>query len=283
MGFSFGVLLRFIGLSVWHFLSLMIAALVVGQFLSLADPGTKPAEVGPIFLVSLIETAAMFWVVANSKLTGLRLLLASIVIFHGTKTLLMMVELAFFLNIWAAPPLIGLERVLALELHGLLMACLFCPVLVLVLKKWGRANFVSSPVNQNIALKILGVSVFYWLCYWSAGSFILIPLAGDAFNFTYGHLQVPHWLWLFQMGRGLVWAFIIYLLANYLKSSGFRLYFQVGLILAGLSAAQLLSPNPYMMDGLRYAHIVEILVSMLIFGILAAWVLRFEKPVDSLG
>lgn len=268
--------MRFIGLSVWHFLSLMIAALIINHFASLADPGVQPPNIAVLFLISLIETAAVVWMVLNLRLSGVRLLLAVIVIFHGVKTALMMIELVFFLHFWAASPLITLERVFALELHGLLMACLYCPIVILVLKRWGnqQPTNVQGSLALLLSVKILGVSLLYWLCYWVAGAFILIPLAGDSFGFTYGQLQVPQWLWLFQMGRGFLWALIVYLLVLYLKDRGAKLYVQVGLILSALSAAQLLSSSPYMLDGLRYAHIVEIVSSMLVFGILAAWILR---------
>ena len=109
------------------------------------------------------------------------------------------------------------------------------------------------------------------------GAYLLIPLAGESFGFTYGNLQVPVWMPLFQAARGVLWAVIVLLLVTYLPLKGVRLYFAVGLILAILGSAQLLSPNPYMLDHLRYAHLVEIWVSMMIFGGAAAWILN-PKP-----
>lgn len=269
---------RFIALSVWHFLSLMIAALVVGSFMSLADQAQAPANVVSIFSVSLLETAVMIWVLSRLQLSGVRLLLVALLVFHGVKTFLMMIELVFFLNIWASPALISVERVLALELHGLLMACLYCPMAILLLKKWrssgGSPQSVFPAINAQLMLKIIVVSLIYAACYWVAGAYLLIPLAGESFGFTYGHLQVPAWMPLFQMARGLLWAVIVLLLVIYLPLRGAKLYLGVGLILATLGSAQLLSPNPYMLDHLRYAHIVEIWVSMMIFGGVAAWILK---------
>lgn len=269
---------RFMVLSAWHFLSLMIAALVVGSFISLADQSQAAVSLVSVFSVSLLETGVMVWMLSRLQLSGIRLLLVVLVIFHGVKTFLMMIELVFFLNIWALPPLISVERVFALELHGLLMACLYCPVAMLVLRKWRASSLFSRPVfpdiNRALILKIIGVSGLYSACYWVAGTYLLIPLAGESFGFTYGHLQVPVWMPLFQAARGLIWAVIVLLLVNYLPVRSGKLYIGIGLILATLGSAQLLSPNPYMLDHLRYAHMLEIWVSMMIFGGLAAWILK---------
>jgi hypothetical protein len=261
----------------------MIAALVVGHFINLADQGQAPVGFAPLIAVSLVETSVMVWLLSRLQLSGMRLLLVLLVVFHGAKTFLMMIELVFFLNIWAAPAMISVERVLALELHGLLMACLYCPIAILLLKKW-RAPGVLSPrcpsITRKLLLNILTAGFFYSACYWVVGAYLLIPLAGESFGFTYGNLQVPVWMPLFQVARGLVWAVIVLLLVTYLPTKGVKLYLTVGLILAVLGSAQLLSPNPYMLDHLRYAHLVEIWVSMMIFGGVATWILK-SKPLKT--
>jgi hypothetical protein len=272
---------RFIVLCTWHLVSLMIAALVVGSFISLADPGQPSVDLLPLLVVSILETAVMVWVISRLKLTGIKLLVVTLIIFHGVKVFLMMIELAFFLNIWASPAMISLERVFGLELHGLLMALLFCPVAILVMRKWSAKEqsltAIFPSLNRSLVIRILGVSALYSVCYWLAGSYLLIPIAGGSFTFTYSHLQVPVWMPLFQVGRGLLWALIVLLLVRHLVLQGARLYLAVGVILAVLGSAQLLAPNPYMLDHLRYAHMLEIAVSMMVFGFLASWILQPER------
>lgn len=276
---------RYLALTFWHFMSLMLSALVIGSFVNMSDPGQAPVGLAPILLVSLLETVALLWLILRMNLTGLKLFWVVLVVFHSTKVFLMMIEAAFFLNIWTTPPMIGLERVFALEVHGLLMALLFCPVAILVLKKWQPLAPVSPDIfpviTRHLVLKLLWVSVIYAACYWLAGAFVLIPLAGDSFQFTYGHLQVPLWMPLFQVGRGVFWAFIVLLLVRHLRLQGGSLYFGVGLLVAVLAGSQLLVPNPYMLDHLRYAHLVEISMSMVIFGALASWMLRAERDSAS--
>lgn len=272
---------RFAALCFWHLMSLMIAALVVGIFASLAHPGQAAVGFAPLLAVSVLEVAVVMWLISYSNLAGIKLLLVMFIVFHGVKIFLMMIELAFFLNIWATPPMISLERVFALELHGLLMALLFCPVAILMLKKWKAIGQNLSSVfpafNRDLIIRVFVVGVLYSVCYWIAGSFLLIPLAGESFIFTYGHLQLPVWMPLFQVGRGILWALIVLLLVRHLRLEGIALYLGVGSTLAILGGAQLLVPNPYMLDHLRYAHMVEIAVSMGVFGSIASWILRSEQ------
>lgn len=272
---------RFAVVCLWHLMSLMIAALVVGSFANLTDPGQVPVGFAPLLAVSVLEVGVVMWLISRSNLAGIKLLLIVLIVFHGAKIFLMMIELAFFLNIWATPPMISLERVLALELHGLLMALLFCPLAILVLKKWKSFErhllSVFPTFSRDLIVRVMGVSVLYSACYWVAGAVLLIPLAGESFMFTYGHLQVPVWMPLFQVGRGLLWALIVLLLVRHLRLRGMGLYLGVGLTLAILGGAQLLVPNPYMLDHLRYAHMVEIAVSMVVFGFMASWILRSEQ------
>ncbi len=276
---------RFAVLCLWHLASVVIAALAVGSFVSLADQGQPPVGIAPLLVVSALETAAVVWLISRLHLTGFQLLVITLIVFHGAKMFLMMIELAFFLNIWASPAMISLERVVALELHGLLMASLFCPMAIMVMSKW-KSSMQNSPsalrslfpeINRKLMMRILGVSILYSACYWLAGSYVLIPLAGESFVFTYGNLQVPTWMPLFQVGRGLLWALIVLLLVRHLRVQGTRLYISVGVVLTILGGAQLLAPNPYMLDHLRYMHIVEIVVSMVVFGFIASWILRAER------
>jgi hypothetical protein len=113
----------------------------------------------------------------------------------------------------------------------------------------------------------------YVLIYFVAGMVLAIPLAGPAFAATYGNLQLPAWLVLFQFVRGLLWAGILWLLiGNHRPERDSRI--TAAVVLGIISSFQLLQPNPYMEDQLRAAHLTEVLVSMTLFGWLAAWIFR---------
>ncbi|WP_293746682.1 hypothetical protein [uncultured Paraglaciecola sp.] len=237
--------------------------------------------------VSVIETLTMMWLLSRINLTGVKLTCVAILFFHGTKVFMMMIEAAFFLNIWTTTPLMSLAEINAMELQGLVMALLYCPVLVWSMGKWGdkKSNAASLAFPQRSALgnlttltkRLLVVSVVYATCYILAGMFILIPLAGESFQPTYEHLQVPVWMPLFQVARGVLWGLILLPIVIHFSGTKRQLRISVGLGLAALGSAQLLYPNPHMNEALRYAHIVDITVSMFVFGWIACWIFALRK------
>jgi hypothetical protein len=50
--------------------------------------------------------------------------------------------------------------------------------------------------------------------------------------------------------------------------------FCIGPAMGILHAIQIILPNPYMPDDVRYVHLVELLLSITAIGLLAAWGLR---------
>jgi hypothetical protein len=168
----------------------------------------------------------------------------------------------------------SLSDILFAETQSLLMACLYCPLVA-------RLANSTTPNNTNNVLSItfgsliknLGlVSVLYAICYLTAGAFILMPLAGESFAGTYDGLSLPWWMPIFQIGRGLLWGLIILPFVMYFIGSATHQKLLCGAALATFGAAQLLFPNPQMAETLRYAHMLEIAVSMFIFGCISVWI-----------
>jgi hypothetical protein len=84
-----------------------------------------------------------------------------------------------------------------------------------------------------------------------------------------------------QIVRGLVFSGIVLLLVRQLRTSRRGAALVSGLTLSILGGiAPLLVPNPYLPDAVRYAHLPEVGVSNLLFGLLAGWLLatRAEPP-----
>jgi hypothetical protein len=272
---------KILGLTLWHMISLMLAALLINLTIGFENQGEQTIHWLTMFTVSFLETLAMVWLVNFIKLRGLRLLLVAVLVFHGTKVFMMLIEAAFFLNIWTTTPIMSMTEVWTNELLGLLMALIYCPVLVWAMGKWSSndayesLNHFPMPIVKLVK-RLSAVSIVYTLCYLLAGAFILIPLAGDAFEPTYANLQLPAWMPLFQIARGVLWGLIILPIVMYFSGSSKHLKIGTGLLLAVLGATQLLYPNPYMVEHLRYAHILEIAVSMFAFGWLACAILGLK-------
>lgn len=269
---------KILGLSLWHMVSLMLAAMVINLTIGFENQGEQNVQWLTMLTVSLLETIAMVWLVSFLKLHGLRLVLVAVLVFHSTKVFMMLIEAAFFLNIWTTTPIMSMSEVWTNELLGLLMALIYCPLLVWLMGKWRSENTAERMQYFSIPKLILvkrltAVSVVYTICYLLAGALMLMPLAGDAFEPTYATLQVPAWMPLFQIARGLLWGLILLPVVMYFSGSTRHLKMGSGLLLAALGAAQLLYPNPYMVEHLRYAHLLEIVVSMFVFGWIASAIL----------
>lgn len=80
------------------------------------------------------------------------------------------------------------------------------------------------------------------------------------------------WIFPLQFGRGILWAlFLIPLIRRFRRSPA-----ETGFAMALFSAVwclQLLFPNPYMPEGIRWSHLVETLGSNLTFGFGVGWLL----------
>ncbi len=272
------VMTKLCALSVWHFISIVLAAQLAGMFISVPIAVPQEVDVWVMIMVSLLETGVMMWLASRLSLSGPALLGVLMLIFHGAKTFMMLMEAGLFLNLWSVEPSMNVHELLNAELMGVFVALIFCPVLmwgagrgapasVVTVRQWSRAALVR---------RIGVVGVLYALCYLLAGIFILIPLAGDSYDDTYASLSLPWWMPLVQVARGWMWALLILPVVMCFNGSKRDLRIGLGGALSVLGAAQLLYPNPYMLETLRYAHIIEIVVSMGVFGYLAASILRAE-------
>ena len=189
-------------------------------------------------------------------------------IYWGTKNFLMQIEAWFYLNIWQVEPVMSTEFLLHFFWFGLLSSILFCLSAMLILKTNGREE-VHTKVSFPQVIPFLKIAALYVPIYLLAGALLAIPLAGGAFSSTYESLNVPIWMPLFQFGRGLLWAWIIWwIVSSHSNKHDPRV--TTAFCICIFSTVQLLHPNPFMLDQLRYAHLVEMSISMSLYGWLAA-------------
>lgn len=279
---------RYFGVCIWHFLSFIISATLVSIAFTLPGAEEASIDVSGMLLYTLLEGAALSLIAMQVAQSGWRLMVIMFLVFHGTKVFMMLIEAAFFLNFWTSTPLISMEEIVGLELLGLIHALLLCPIVVLIFGKRRAKNITNHDrkiPNRSVAKLIKAFSltaIAYMICYLVAGVFILIPLAGEAFEHTYGNFSAPWWMPLLQIGRGLMWAGILFPLVNYFKSSLQISCLGIGFIIATFSAAQLLQANPFMLDSLRIAHFIEVGVSMFVFAIIGTLLLK-NKTLNKLN
>lgn len=259
-------------------LALVIAQSVGGMLTHALLAGTVPASflnaridwLG-IFTTAALEAAAVYCLLTGLQVERRHQLWILFAFYWGTKFFQMLIEAAFYLNVWQAQPVISWPELMYSACYGTVASLVFVPLAVRI------ANVRPVSVREPVALPPWGpalkVGAVYVPVYFTAGMVLAIPLAGPAFAATYQNLQLPAWLPLFQFARGMLWALILWLLiANHRPERDSRVTAAVAL--GVISSFQLLQPNPYMADQLRAAHLTEVLVSMTLFGWLAAWIFR---------
>ena len=242
-----------------------------------------------LVLASLCHGLVVSWLIAHTRLRGLALSVWLFVLYAGINGCMAQVETWLFLSVWN--PVLSATLVGVLWLHLVSFGACFALLVGLAFRRTTELEHASvellcgSALLRRLALSALA----YVPIYFAAGALIAIPLAGDAFEHVYGQLTVPTWMPLVQLGRGLLWAGLAWLTLRF--SSGTRNAARItcSLVLTLPMDAGLLIKNPLFPDAMRFAHGIEILISMLLYGwLVSSWLLvpqttRAQRLTDPLA
>ena len=263
---------RWLAMSLVLVMAQMLSGMLAHAFLGNAVSASflnMPVDWQGIFTVAGAEAAAIYCLLTGLQVGRKHQVWLVFAFYWGTKYLQMLIEAAFFLNIWQAEPLMSWPELAFSALYGTATAMLFAPVAVWIAAV--KPAEATQPVLIPPLLPALAIGAVYVPIYFGAGFLIAVPLAGAAFAGTYENLQLPAWLPLFQFARGMLWAGILWLvIGNHGTHRDSRV--TTGVALGIISSFQLLLPNPYMAEQLRAAHLAEVLISMTAFGWLSAWI-----------
>lgn len=270
-----------------------VASLVAG----LADPGQptpttqipnpNPKDVMvPLLIMCLFVTIVLSYPIIRSKWTGWRLVIAIFIVYFGISTFLTQIETLVFLDYLV--DVVPTDKIPRFFMQGAIVAALFSPLAVLVHGRMrGTNEFQDTRLGSAMpwtewVLKLISIAVIYLGIYYFFGRFVFIPLAGEAFQEYYGNLQLPMWIYPFQMARGLIWAALALLVIRMMKGSGWESGLAVASLFAVLMGFLLLLPNKWMPDVIRYAHFIEVSSSNFLFGWIVVWLLsrHHDSPSD---
>ena len=84
------------------------------------------------------------------------------------------------------------------------------------------------------------------------------------------------WLFGFQFLRGLLWVGLAVPVVRLMSGRRWEITLAVALVFA-LPALQLLFPNPFMPEAVRWIHLAETFPSNFLFGALTGWVLAGKR------
>ena len=274
---------RFILLWLLVIVSMSVASAVSGirQYVNFTPEQMKSAALA-LPVVALSYAFVMAFIASSSAWRGLKLYCALFLAFFGINGFLAQIETVVYLQhlVDRVPPA-ALPRIVFVSfLTGLLIS--FWTVLV-----YGRmsgrqqdnpdAAWLKIPAGE-LAWKIILAGIAYVLVYFFFGVAIAKPLAGADFDRYYSGLKLPWWMPLFQTARGCVWAIIAIPVFKLMKGKREKAALAVALMFAVFIGMALITPNPFMTDGMRFGHLIELLTSNFLNGWVVDWILSFKKP-----
>ena len=256
------------------------------------EPVVPPAarqQPGPGFALALLAVCALISLavaptVLHSRWGGWRAVLALAVLLYGQMTVLSQAETVVYLaNVSGA----FLGRMFV---FGALFAASLAAAAVLILGRIrGGAGCDAAPLPRMgwswWAWRVAAVAVLHVATYYVAGYYL--AWKNPALRAYYGGsdpgsflLQLEAvavgtpWMIPYQFAQGIVWALLAVLLVRMLSGSRLVTALTAALLMGVVGPIQLLLPNPIMPDEVRTTHLVETIVSRVVFGFLAAWLLR---------
>lgn len=247
---------------------------------SLPETGEDSSKtLGLLLAMLLLEIGVLLW--AHRQLTGSRLqrFLTILSLLFGIQFVMSQIEA------WAFQSAVGMssKEMLQTVVGGFLFALLVSALLVFT-RKWKVPLDSGGPLIQLTAVKVLLlVVVVYPLLYWLAGYFIAWQFqairhyyTGAASNegMVAGFLGFfKDGLYFLQVGRGFLWFLLAWPFLFYFRGNRLQGALLLGALFSVLHCAQLLLPNPYMPEEIRYPHLLETASSTFIWGFVVAWVL----------
>ncbi len=267
-------------LAVWALLS----GLAAGLFGEIAPEAQPPISMGIFFVIVLVNVLVYQWYILRSNAYGWRLILVLFLLIFGVIFFIAQIETLVFNDAVRMP----VAFVIALIVAGVIVAGVVSPLAVRLFKKQKPKSAVISKAPlwggsaTELAWKLTAIALLYVAVYMFFGYFIAwqFPAVREFYS---GSTEIvgffQQWantikadptLLLVQIFRGYLWAGLA-LLATRTIGAGRRWerLTIVGLLMSVGLSLQILLPNPYMPDGVRYGHFPELFVENFLFGVIA--------------
>lgn len=138
----------------------------------------------------------------------------------------------------------------------------------------------KTPLSiSRLLISVPIITVLYIVVYFMAGAFIALQFP-QIVEF-YGDTIPPISLILsVQVFRGALWALLAYALIMIISGKRLHKAIIVGTAFVVLHATPLLIANEFMPWPVRFGHLVEVSISLFIFGTLTGWILMPKKRAD---
>jgi hypothetical protein len=241
-----------------------------------ADSGSVPLPAGQAFLL-VNALVALVLAALGARMTGPLWLraISLFVLLYVTETLLSTIE-SFFFGAFLHLPETMLSAIAAANAVKSAVAAGVAAAL------W-RGDGLAPAALQGLYWKLPAIALLYVFFYFGAGTAIAWQSAAVRAYYGDGIAIDRFTLLLVQIGRGAIWAGLVWMLARGLNGSIASKGVLAGAAFAVIMAAPLLYPNAYMPWSVRQVHFVEIGVSNFLFGLLAILLLSWRRTRPAAG
>jgi hypothetical protein len=279
-------------LAVWAFL----AGLAVGIFGEITRESQTPVTILIFFALVLVNVLVYEWYILRSNAYGRRLILILFLLIFGVIFFMAQIETLVFNDAIG----MSVALIVALIVAGVVVAGVVSPLAVRLFKKHkpeSAAISIALPWEGSaaeLAWKLTVLSLLYVALYMFFGYFIAwqVPALREFYSGSTELLGfVQQWantikadptLLLVQIFRGYLWAGLALLAARTIGTG--RIWERltiVGLLMSVGVSLQILLPNPYMPDAVRYGHFPELFIENFLFGVFAGLLLTRVTSKDT--
>ena len=232
-----------------------------------------------LFLMILLEIGVLLWAIRRVEGSKLQRFLVIFSLLFGVQFVMSQIEA------WAFQSAVGMssKEMLQTVVGGFLFALGISALPVFAQRRKVQAASGSSLLQLTVGKVLLLVLIVYPLLYWLAGYFIAWQFqtirhyyTGAASNegLVAGFLGFfKDGLYFLQVGRAFLWFLLAWPFLHYFRGSKLQGAVLLGALFSVLHCAQLLLPNPFMPEEIRYPHLLETASSTFIWGFVVAWVL----------
>ena len=232
------------------------------------DVSGGPPALGGVLASNALTAAVLAWI--HGRLTGRAAMRAAVLwgIWGGVQALSLVETLLFDVRI---PP----AHLPWLFLYSLAVSAAFAAFLAFAFRPAGAERPLPSGAAWPAWWRIVLAVVTYVVLYFAAGTIVWPYIRA-----FYEASPMPPFRLVFavQFARGLALSAIVLLVMRRVTASPVAAVIAAGAALGIVGGvAPLLIANPYLPDAVRYAHMAEVGVSNIVFGLTAGWLLQAPR------
>lgn len=258
----------------------LVSGMVLQPFNTLAAPA-HPEFFRLLFGSSLVLGPALWYLVADSRYHGWKLLGLALVVYIGAAQVMAHFETLAFNFLFAFTP----AQLVYVVVSQALTALILVPLVVTVAGKWKAPATPAEdrvgdwlPRGASFWVRTGGLAIVWYFTYMLAGYFIADPITHDYYAAKMTNLAAINvWIPPLQVFRGVLWTLLFVLAVRLMNRPLGEAGLVAGLLFGVFHAAGLLLPSAFMPNEMRLSHLPEIVLSLVWQGSLTVAVLRWKR------